>query len=88
MNIYFGRNFQRNSQKLQLQNKRQDLFSRVYMKIIWRPKICWTSPFREAHYPATIKEVVDVERSSQELTDVNKIFQIQFPPERLEIFCL
>ena len=50
--------------------------------------ICWTSPFREARYPATIKEVVDVERSSQELTDVNKIFQIQFPPERLEIFCL
>ena len=46
------------------------------------------SPFGHATYATVNKKVRGMERFSEELEKVIKVFRIQFPQARLQVFCL
>lgn len=52
------------------------------------PRLYKISPFGHATYATVNKEVTGMERFSEELRKVIKVFRIQFPQARLQVFCL
>ena len=82
----FREKFKENLSRLRLWNRSLSPFPQVFIKRN-HPRLHQISSFVHVTYATINKEVRCMERFSQELLEVIKVCRIQFPQERLTVFC-